>query len=99
MVDPVAGYGKHREANVGSLSKIECHFLTGELSLEMMSDVETVDGDHRSHNLITLRPIMMPRIITKMMNCPKTIPGLPFHASAESHHKEKAEQKISPAPL
>ena len=60
-----------------SLSKIECHFLTNELSLEM-SDVETVDGDHRSHNLITLRLITMPRIITKMMNCPKTIPGLAF---------------------
>jgi hypothetical protein len=34
MVDPVAGYGKRREANVDSLSTIECHFLTDELSLD-----------------------------------------------------------------
>ena len=63
MVDPVDGHGKCREANVDSVLKIECHFLTDELSVEMMSDVETVDGDQRSHNLITVRLIMMLRMI------------------------------------
>jgi len=63
MVDPADGHGKCREANGDSVLKIECHFLTDELSVEMMSDVETVDGDQHSHNLVRVRLIMMLRII------------------------------------